>query len=71
MIWLPRIILPRVVIAWAKFAKLGSPTNILNFLGKIYPTEESRPDDICIDKGCQVLATAVANGSWEIWKKTT
>ena len=33
--------------------------------------EESRPDYICIDKGCKVLATAVANGSWEIWKKTT
>jgi len=60
-----------VVIAWTKFAKSESPTNILNFLGKIYPTEESRPDYICIDKGCQVLATAVANGSWEIWKETT
>ena len=60
-----------VVIAWAKFPKSESPTNILNFLAKVYPTEESRPDYICIDKGCQVLATAVANGSWEIWKKTT
>jgi hypothetical protein len=57
-----------VFIAWTKFAKSESPTNIL---GKIYPTEESRPDHICIDKDCQVLATAVANGSWEIWKKTT
>jgi len=43
----------------------------LNFLGKVYSTEESRPDYICIDKGCQVLASAVTNGSWEIWKKTT
>lgn len=60
-----------VVIAWTKFAKSESPTNILNFLGRVYQTEESRPDYICIDKGCQVLATAVTNGSWEIWKKTT
>ena len=58
-----------VVIAWTKFAKSESPTNILNFLGKVYPTEESRPDYVCIDKGCQVFATAVANGSWDIWKK--
>jgi hypothetical protein len=30
-----------VVIAWAKFAKAESPTNILNFLESVYPTEES------------------------------
>ena len=60
-----------VVIAWTKFAKSESPTNILNFLGSVYQTEDSRPDYVCIDKGCQVLATAVANGSWEIWNKTT
>ena len=30
-----------VVIAWTKFDKSESPTNILNFLGSIYPTEES------------------------------
>ena len=58
-----------VVIAWTKFARSESPTNILNFLGKVYPTEESRPNYICIDKGCQVLATAVTNRSWDIWKK--
>ena len=61
----------RVVKAWTKFARSESTTNILNFLGSVYPTEESRPDYICIDKGCQVLATAVTNGSWEVWKKTT
>jgi len=60
-----------VVIAWTKFDRGESPTRILNFLGTVYQTEESRPDYICIDKGCQVLATAVANGSWDIWKKTT
>jgi hypothetical protein len=54
-----------VVIAWTKFDRSESPTNILNFLESVFPTEESRPDYICIDKACQVLATAVANGSWE------
>jgi len=60
-----------VVIAWTKFARSESTTNILNFLGSVYQTEDSRPDYICIDKGCQVLATAVTNGSWEVWKNTT
>jgi hypothetical protein len=61
-----------VVIAWAKFDKAESPTNILNFLESVYPTEESRPDYICIDKACVVLRTAITNGSWDrIWKKTT
>ena len=60
-----------VVIAWTKFDKSESPTNILNFLESVYPTEESRPAYICIDKACQVLRTAISNGSWNIWKKTT
>jgi len=59
------------VIAWAKFAKSESPTNILNFLDKVYPTEESRPDYICIDKACLVLRTAISNGSWNEWQKTS
>ena len=61
-----------VVIAWAKFARSESPTNILEFLESVYPTEESHPDYICIDKACVVLRTAVANGSWDrIWRHTT
>jgi len=60
-----------VVIAWTKFDKSESPTNILNFLNQVYPTEESRPNYICIDKACQVLRTAIANKSWEVWEKTT
>ena len=60
-----------VVIAWTKFARSESTTNILNFLGSVYQTEDSHPDYVCIDKACQVLATAITNGSWEIWKKTT
>jgi hypothetical protein len=60
------------VIAWAKFSKSESPTNILNFLETVFPTEESRPAYICIDKACMVLRTALANGKWdEVWKKTT
>ena len=60
-----------MVIAWAKFANAESPTNILQFLETTYPTEESWPDYICIDKGCQLLRTAIANGSWETWKRTS
>jgi hypothetical protein len=61
-----------VVIAWAKFAKAESPTNILQFLESVYPTEESRPEYVCIDKACLVLRTAIANGSWEsVWEPTT
>jgi hypothetical protein len=60
-----------VVIAWAKFAKAESPTNILQFLEHVYPTEESRPDYICIDKACLVLRTSISNGSWERWRKTS
>ena len=60
-----------VVIAWMKFYKSESPTNILNYLETLYPTPESRPAYICIDKACLVLRTAIANGSWEEWKKTT
>jgi len=44
-----------VVIAWTKFARSESPTNILQFLEDIYQNEASRPDYICIDKGCKVL----------------
>ena len=60
-----------VVIAWTKFFKAESPTNILNFLEHVYPTEESRPSYICIDKACLVLRTCVANRSWETWKKSS
>jgi hypothetical protein len=61
-----------VVIAWTKFPKAESPTNILNWLESVFSIEESRPDYVCIDKACLVLRTAIANGSWErIWKKTT
>ena len=60
------------MIAWTKFARSESPTNILKFLEDVYQTEASRPDYICIDKGCKVLRTAVRNGSWDrIWKHTT
>ena len=44
-----------VVIAWDKFPKSESPTNILNFLESVYPTAESCPDYICIDKACLLL----------------
>lgn len=60
-----------VVLGWDLFDKAESPTNILRFLECIFPTAESRPSYICIDKGCQVFRTAVANGSAETtWKDT-
>jgi len=60
-----------VVIAWAKFANAESPDNILQFLQTVYPTEESRPAYICIDKACLVLRHSIANGSWNMWRKTS
>src|SRR5258705_10965272 len=59
------------VVAWAKFAKSESPTNILNFLDHVYPSYESRPDYICIDKACLVLQSSMANGSWLRWCQTS
>lgn len=41
-----------VVIAWTKFAKAESETNILGFLTATYPNEATRPDYVCIDKAC-------------------
>jgi hypothetical protein len=60
-----------VVIAWTKFAKAESPTNILNWLESVYPDHSSRPDYICIDKACLVLHHAVSSGKWDDWKDTT
>jgi hypothetical protein len=60
-----------VAIAWDKFAKAESPTNILSFLERVYPTASSRPDYICIDKACLVLRHAVTSGKWDFWKDTT
>ncbi|PPQ85143.1 hypothetical protein CVT25_004107 [Psilocybe cyanescens] len=60
-----------VVIAWTKFNKSESPTKILNWLQSVYPTEESWPSYICIDKGCQVLRTSIVNRTWESWQKTS
>ena len=60
-----------IVIAWTKFARSESPTNIMAFLESIYPTEESRPDYICIDKACLILRHCVSNGEWKDWMKTS
>jgi hypothetical protein len=60
-----------VVIAWTKFAKSESTTNILNWLESVYPTDESRPSYICIDKACMVLRRSITTGSWNRWQKTS
>jgi len=54
-----------VVKAWTKFDKSESPTKIIDFIRKVFPTPESQPSYLCIDKACQVLRTAIANRSWE------
>ena len=59
-----------VVIAWTKFAKSESTTNILNWLVSVYPTDESRPSYICIDKACMLLQRSITTGSWNRWKQT-
>ncbi|PPQ86498.1 hypothetical protein CVT26_008260, partial [Gymnopilus dilepis] len=50
-----------VVIAWTKFDKSESPTNILQFISDVYPHEQTRPAYICIDKACRVLRTAITH----------
>lgn len=60
-----------VVDAWAKFAKSESDSNILAFLHHVYPTPDSRPDYICIDKACRVLRHLVTQGLWPEWSQTT
>ena len=60
-----------VVVAWTKFEKAESPTNILNFLGSVYPEKDQRPAYICIDKACMVLRTCLNNAWWEDWLETS
>ena len=60
-----------VVVAWAKFAKSESESNILAFLNHVYPVKELRPNYICIDKACRVLKHIVAQGHWDEWSETT
>ena len=60
-----------VVVAWTKFARSESPTNILNFLNKVYPEKDTRPSYVCIDKACLVLRTAIANPIYNDWLDTS
>jgi len=60
-----------VAVAWAKFTKAESPTNILNFLGTVYPDKSKRPQYICIDKACMVLRTCTVNPRWTEWLDTS
>ena len=60
-----------VVVAWTKFAKAESPTNVLNFLGSVYLEKNQRPAYVCIDKACMVLHTCLNNARWEDWLETS
>ena len=59
------------VIAWTKFDRAESPTNIMRFLNQIYPTQNSQPAYICIDKACTVLRHIVTNHAYQSWFQTT
>ena len=37
----------------------------------VYPDSTTRPDYVCIDKGCLLFRHAVASGRWDNWKDTT
>lgn len=60
-----------VVLAWTKFFRSESPSQIIEFSEKVYPQENQRPSYIAIDKGCLLLKRLVACGKWLSWKKTT
>jgi hypothetical protein len=59
-----------VIIGWDKFAKSESPTKILNFLNKMYPTEDTRPDYIWRGapsaNGCGCLVSAQPLRNWQM-----
>ncbi|KAF8993140.1 hypothetical protein BDQ17DRAFT_1392708 [Cyathus striatus] len=44
---------------------------IVEFLEKIYPTQETRPSYVCIDKACVVLKFLINSHNWNIWKTST
>ncbi|KAF8295682.1 hypothetical protein DL93DRAFT_2150938 [Clavulina sp. PMI_390] len=52
------------IIAWTKFATSESPTNIINMLSVIFPTQESRPSYIVIDKACRILVMIGLASTW-------
>lgn len=59
-----------LVVAWAKFAKSESESNILQFLNNIYQKKSSHPNYVCIDKACRVLKHITAQGHWNDWDTT-
>ncbi|KAF8991818.1 hypothetical protein BDQ17DRAFT_1392922 [Cyathus striatus] len=60
-----------VVIAWTKFVKSEGAAQIMDFLEDVYPTQESRPSYVCIDKACVVLKYLINSHNWNIWKTST
>ncbi|KAF8990321.1 hypothetical protein BDQ17DRAFT_1393155 [Cyathus striatus] len=56
-----------VVIAWKKFVKSESTANIMELLDMIYPTPDSCPAYICIDKACLVLHSVLKNILYRPW----
>ena len=54
-----------------KVCKIRITNKYPEFLDRVYPNASSRPDYICIDKGCVLLRHAVTSGRWNVWKDTT
>ncbi|KIJ42404.1 hypothetical protein M422DRAFT_171092 [Sphaerobolus stellatus SS14] len=46
-----------VPLTWTKFARAESETNIIAFIEDSWPTPQSRPSYIGLDKGCKTLRT--------------
>ena len=43
----------------------------MKFLEEVYPTLDSHPQYICINKACKLLRTSINQGSWTEWQQTT
>ncbi|KAF8320179.1 uncharacterized protein EI90DRAFT_2939540, partial [Cantharellus anzutake] len=59
------------VIAWAKFPVSESPTNIIQMSTNLFPTADSHPTYIVVDKACRILGTLLSTGAADTWFATT
>jgi len=59
------------VIAWAKFPVSESPTNIIQVITNLFPTADSCPTYIVVDKACRILGTLLLTGAADTWFTTT
>ncbi|KAF8299627.1 hypothetical protein DL93DRAFT_2189558 [Clavulina sp. PMI_390] len=55
-------------LAWTKFPSSESPTLIIELLYTLYPTAESYPTFIALDKACRVVYSMLARRVIGPWK---